>query len=81
VWRGTARRIRGAQAAVVATSLRMSSERPPVRSGWQLPPPGQTVPIESPGRNAGGSNCRVHRELVLADQRLRNEICWCVFEG
>ena len=64
-------------------SRRTSSVRPPMRSRPSVQPR-----REEQGDSAGRLECRWQRdqlpetirELVLDDQRLRNDICWSVFD-
>jgi hypothetical protein len=63
------------------TSLRTSSDRPPMRSRPHVLP-------RRKGEATGRLECQWQREqlaeaireLVLDDQRLRNDICWSVFD-
>ena len=67
-----------------ATSRPTSSEPPPTRSR----PPGRRSGLDEDGLEAGRVECRWQRtqlpdgirDLVLDDERLRNELCWCVFD-
>ena len=70
------------QAAVVAHVAATSSEPPPTRSR----PPEPPCPKQRPDAPVGGSAvatrsaARAIRALVLDDQRLRNDLCWSVFD-
>jgi hypothetical protein len=63
------------------TSPRTSSAPPPTRSRPRKLPPLAMNASKPAGRSASGSAQLPHeiRELVLDDQRVRNEVCWGVF--
>jgi len=65
-----------------------NSVQPPMRSRPHVLPHRQAAAPTGGGESAGGLECQWQRgqlpeairELVLDDQRLRNDICWSVFD-